>query len=221
MNADTIIKNITRQGLLPLFYHPDIEICKNILKSLYKSGVRVVEYTNRGEKALETYKKLILWKKENLQDFKLGVGTIKDQKTAEDFIRAGADFLVSPGYDDEVAEIAKAQNTLWIPGCMTPTEVIRAENKGFKIVKIFPGNVLTPQFIKAMKSVCPNVLIMPTGGVTPEKKNLKEWFNAGVDAVGMGSQLIRKDLLENGNYNEIGTLTKETIRLIRVLRKNY
>lgn len=220
MNSDKIIDNISNQGLLPLFYHPDIETCKKVLKSLYNSGIQAVEYTNRGDKALENYEKLILWSRKNLRNFQLGIGTIKNQTAAEAFLNVGADFLISPGYDEGVASTAKKEKVLWIPGCMTPTEVMHAENEGFNFVKIFPGNVVTSNFIKAVKSVCPNVTIMPTGGVTPQKANLQSWFEAGVDAVGMGSQLIRKDLLQHEDYDEIRNITKRTLALIKAIKED-
>ena len=155
---------------------------------------------------------------EELHGMYLGVGTIKNAESAKTFIDAGADFIISPGLVEEVAKIADENKMLWIPGCMTPTEIIRAENLGAKIIKLFPGNLLGPDFMSSIKSLFPDLLFMPTGGVDLDKENISAWLKAGVCAVGMGSKLISKELLEQKDYEKIQALTKEALDILRSLR---
>lgn len=148
----------------------------------------------------------------------LGIGTIKDGKTAKTFIDAGADYIISPGLVKSVAKVADKNNLLWVPGCMTPSEIIRAETLGAKVIKLFPGNILGPGFLSAVKEIFPNLLFMPTGGVDLEKENLAGWFKAGVCAVGMGSKLVSKQLLEQKDYAKIEELTKQVMETIKSVR---
>ena len=207
---------ITSSKLLPLFYHDDAIISFEILQALYHGGVRTIEYTNRGANALTNFKYL----KENIvtkfPDMLLGIGTIKNNLQAFDFISAGADFIVSPTIDPEVGLAANEAGLLWIPGCMTATEIDLAERSSASLVKIFPGNILGPGFIAAIKELFPNLKFMPTGGVEPEINNLKEWFNSGVVAVGMGSKLISKTMIENQNFSKISEEVGKAIKLIKV-----
>jgi 2-dehydro-3-deoxyphosphogluconate aldolase/(4S)-4-hydroxy-2-oxoglutarate aldolase len=153
-----------------------------------------------------------------LKGMYLGVGTIKNAKAAQDFIDAGADYIISPGLVEDAARVADANNMLWVPGCMTPTEIIRAEQLGAKMVKLFPGNILGPSFLSAVKELFPDLLFMPTGGVEAEKENLSGWFKAGVCAVGMGSKLITKAALENRDYEGIKASTLKSLQLIKEVR---
>jgi 2-dehydro-3-deoxyphosphogluconate aldolase/(4S)-4-hydroxy-2-oxoglutarate aldolase len=148
----------------------------------------------------------------------LGVGTIKNAEAAQAFIDAGADYIISPGLVEDAARVADANKMLWVPGCMTPSEIIRAEQLGAKLVKLFPGNILGPSFLSAIKELFPNLLFMPTGGVEVEKENLSGWFRAGVCAVGMGSKLITKSALENKDYERIKTDTQKSLALIKEVR---
>ncbi len=218
-NKDSIIQLITEQGVLPLFFHQDPEVCKNVFRSLYAAGIRTIEFTNRGAAALENFKVLRELCNQELPGMILGVGTIKTRKDAENFIEAGTDYIVSPGLVEEVVQTANENQLLWLPGCMTPSEIIQAENWGAKTIKLFPGNMLGPSFLKAVKAVFPDLLFMPTGGVTAERENLENWFNAGVWAVGMGSQLIRKDLLEARDYEKIKENTLKTVALINQIKQ--
>jgi 2-dehydro-3-deoxyphosphogluconate aldolase/(4S)-4-hydroxy-2-oxoglutarate aldolase len=147
----------------------------------------------------------------------LGAGTIKTAVDAQLFITAGADFIVCPVVNIEVANIVHKADLLWIPGCMTATEIYTAEANGATIVKIFPGNILGPSYIAGIKEIFPNLLFMPTGGVDVSKENLSAWFNAGVCAVGMGSKLVSKSILENKNFKKLSTLTKEVLQIIQSL----
>jgi 2-dehydro-3-deoxyphosphogluconate aldolase/(4S)-4-hydroxy-2-oxoglutarate aldolase len=216
MNNKTEILNlITSQGMLPLYFYKDTEVSLNVLRSLYNAGVRTVEYTNRGEAALKNFREMKKVCKSELVGMYLGVGTIKNAESAEAFIEAGADYIISPGLVKEVAKVADKNNMLWVPGCMTPTEIIKAEKLGAKLVKLFPGNLLGPSFLQSIKELFPELLFMPTGGVDLDKENIEGWFKAGVCAVGMGSKLISKQLLEQKDYTKIEALTKQAFDIIK------
>ena len=215
---ENIISKIKLQGMLPLFYHPDVEVTRSAVHALYDAGVRVIEYTNRGESALDNFKNLVKHRNKNWKDLLLGAGTIKTSKDAKAYIRAGADFIISPGIIEEVAVRAKDAGVLYVPGCMTPTEIILAESLGATLVKIFPGNLLGPSFVSSIRELFPGVEFMPTGGVEAEGNNLKAWFQAGVVAVGMGSKLISKSLVDNKDYERIKSLTVEALELVKRVR---
>jgi len=211
---------IVKQGILPLYFNSDETISVEILKAIYKAGIKAVEYTNRGEAALNNFKKMVAVRNEEMKDMLLGVGTIKNLHQADDYIAAGADFLVSPGFVKEVADKAKAIGMLYAPGCMTPTEIIAAENSGVTFIKLFPGNMLGPEFLSSIKEIFPKLLFMPTGGVDTTKENIEGWFKAGVCAVGMGSKLISKKLMEAKDYATIETSTKDVLSLIQSIKNN-
>lgn len=213
-----IIKRIAEQGVLPLYFHPDATVSTEVLKALYAAGIRAVEYTNRGEAALENFKLLKETRDRELPELLLGIGTIKRKKEAKAFMKAGADFIIAPGMIEEVAETVHKEEMLWIPGCMTTTEIIRAEDAGAKLVKLFPGNLLGPSFVSAIKELFPDLLFMPTGGVEVSKENLTGWFKSGVVAVGMGSKLITKEILEKKDYEQLINKTKEAIALVNEVR---
>jgi 2-dehydro-3-deoxyphosphogluconate aldolase/(4S)-4-hydroxy-2-oxoglutarate aldolase len=213
-----ILKLIPEQGLLPLFFYKDAGVSVEVLKALYEAGIRSVEYTNRGEAALKNFEKLREVCDDELKEMYLGVGTIKDADAARDFIDAGADYIISPGLVKEVVKVADKHDMLWIPGCMTPTEIIRAEKLGAKMIKLFPGNLLGPSFLSAIKELFPSLLFMPTGGVEVERENIAGWFKAGVCAVGMGSKLITKQSLENRDYAKITELTRQAMEIINSVR---
>jgi 2-dehydro-3-deoxyphosphogluconate aldolase/(4S)-4-hydroxy-2-oxoglutarate aldolase len=213
-----IIKKIAEQGMLPLYFHADPSVSVEVLKALYAAGIRAVEYTNRGEAALENFKLLKETRDRELPEMLLGIGTIKRKKDAKAFMKAGADFIIAPGMIEEVAEAVHKEEMLWIPGCMTPTEIIKAEEAGAKLVKLFPGNLLGPAFVSAIKELFPDLYFMPTGGVEVNKENLTGWFKSGVVAVGMGSKLITKDILEKKEYETLINKTKEAIALVQEVR---
>jgi 2-dehydro-3-deoxyphosphogluconate aldolase/(4S)-4-hydroxy-2-oxoglutarate aldolase len=214
----TILKLIPEQGILPLFFNKDADVSVDILHALYAAGIKTIEYTNRGEAALKNFAKLREVCDKELGGMYLGIGTIKDAKGAQSFIDAGADYIISPGLVDEVVETADKANVLWIPGCMTPSEIIKAENLGAKVIKLFPGNVLGPSFLSAVKAVFPNLLFMPTGGVELTKESIGGWFKAGVCAVGMGSQLISAAVMEGKKYAELTESTKQAIAIVNASR---
>jgi len=211
---EIIIEKTKEQKLLPLFYHDDKNVCVEVTRALYAAGIRAIEFTNRGKNALDNFKALLQLRNESMKDLLLSVGTIRTASQAESFIEAGADFLISPVFDADVADAAYLNKVLWIPGCMTPTEIHVAESAGCKLVKLFPGNVLGPAFVSGIKELFPDMDFMPTGGVEVDKKNLEDWFKAGVCAVGMGSKLISKRILEEKNYKQITELTKQALGMI-------
>lgn len=210
---------IVKQGILPLYFNPDEEVTLEILKAIYRAGLRAIEYTNRGDAALANFKKMVALRKAEMPGLLLGVGTIKNMQHATDYMAAGADFLVSPGFVPDVADYCVSNDIFYGPGCMTPTDIIAAENAGIKFIKIFPGNLLGPEFLTTIKDIFPKLLFMPTGGVDTTKENIEGWFKAGVCAVGMGSKLISKKLMEAKDYPAIESETKKVLDLIASIRK--
>ena len=213
-----LLQLIPQQGILPLFFHKDPEVSIQVLRALYNAGIRAVEYTNRGEAALANFKLMKQLCESEMKDLYLGIGTMKNAEMAKTFIDAGADYLICPGWVPEVAEVANQQDMLWVPGCMTPSEIIAAENKGARMIKLFPGNVLGPGFMSAIKELFPQLLFMPTGGVELDRDNIAGWFKAGVCAVGMGSKLITKPLLEAKQYDQITQATREVMAIIKSIQ---
>ena len=210
---------IIQQGMLPLYFNADEAISIEVLRAVYKAGVKAIEYTNRGEAALNNFKKLVSVRDTKMPGLLMGVGTIKNLQQAEDYVKAGADFLVSPGFVKEVADYAVSKDIFYAPGCMTPSDIIAAENSGIKFIKLFPGNMLGPEFLSSIKEIFPKLLFMPTGGVDTTKENIEGWFKAGVCAVGMGSKLISKKLMEAKDYATIETETKKVLELIQSIKK--
>ena len=218
-NKQSVTGVILQQGMLPLYFNPDETVSVEVLRAIYRAGIKAVEYTNRGEAALNNFKKLVQAKNAEMPGMLLGVGTVKNLKHAEDYVNAGADFLVSPGFVKEVADYANEKNIFYAPGCMTPSEIIAAENSGIGFIKLFPGNLLGPEFVTTIKDIFPKLLFMPTGGVDTTKENIEGWFKAGVCAVGMGSKLISKKLMEQKDYATIEKMTKEVLELIAAIKK--
>ncbi|WP_369013994.1 bifunctional 4-hydroxy-2-oxoglutarate aldolase/2-dehydro-3-deoxy-phosphogluconate aldolase [Flavobacterium anhuiense] len=210
---------ILKQGMLPLYFNADESKSIAILKTLYNAGIRAVEYTSRGSEALSNFKKMIEVRNAEMPEMLLGIGTIKNLEQAETYYLTGADFFISPGFVPEIASFLMAKEVLYAPGCMTPTEIIAAENAGVKFIKLFPGNILGSDFMSAIKDVFPNLIFMPTGGVDTTKQSIETWFNAGVSAVGMGSKLISKEVMEYGAYETIEKETKRVLELIETIRK--
>jgi 2-dehydro-3-deoxyphosphogluconate aldolase / (4S)-4-hydroxy-2-oxoglutarate aldolase len=206
-------------GMVPLFYHPDIEVCKKLAKACYDGGVRAIEFTNRGDFAQEVFGELSKYVKKELPEMAIGIGSVIDAGTASLFMQLGADFIVSPLLNPEMAKVCNRRKVLWSPGCGSVTEVSYAEELGCELVKIFPGaQVGGPSFVAAIKAPLPWTSIMPSGGVTPEYDNLKGWFEAGVTCVGMGSQLMKKTYITESNYAGLTEKIMETLALIKKIR---
>lgn len=181
---------ILKYPVLPVYYHDDAKTCIDVVHACYKGGMRVFEFVNRGVHALDNFKELLGFRQKHAPDLLLGIGTIKNADTAKRYIEAGADFIVSPVVKEAIAEVTLAKDMLWIPGCMTPTEISLAEDLGAPLVKLFPGDTLGPGFLKSIKPLFPDMRFMPTGGVVPEQRSIALWFEAGVSAVGMGAKLF-------------------------------
>lgn len=212
---DTVIEILLQQKLMPLYYHESSEVSIALLQALYNAGVRIVEYTNRGANALENFKSLRNEVDDSMPGLQLGIGTIKTAVMADSYIKAGADFIVCPTVNKQVASTVQQSGLLWIPGCMTPTEIALAEELEAAIVKIFPGNILGPSYLSAIKELFPQIRFMPTGGVEAEVQNLSAWFKSGVVAVGMGSKLITKEIIEQKDMEGLKQAVLRTQKLIR------
>lgn len=212
-----ILQTILGQGILPLFYWESPSVCLKVVQTLYRAGVRAVEYTNRGTAALDNFVMLKKTLAAGSPDLYLGIGTIKSAKEADAFVRAGADFIVAPTVNPEVAAVAQSADLLWIPGCMTPTEIYRAQELSAEIVKIFPANILGHQFVSSIRELFQDLLFIPTGGVEIEEENIRSWVRAGVSAVGLGSRLISKEILRNEDYDLLYNKTLEALKIARAV----
>ena len=205
-------------GLIPLFYHPDSTKGKKILKACYDGGARLLEFTARGDFAHEVFSELVKYAIEELPGMILGVGSVTDGAAASRFMGLGANFIVTPVLREDIAVVCNRRKVLWSPGCGTLTEIARAEELGCEIIKLFPGDVYGPQFVKGVKGPQPWTSIMPTGGVSPDRENLSAWFNAGVTCVGMGSQLISKEIIAKGDYEALKLKVAQTLHIIKEVR---
>jgi len=211
---------IIEQGILPLYFHPNADVSAQILKAMYRAGIRVIEYTNRGDTAWENFIQLRKVADKELPGLLLGAGTIKDKIAATEFVNEGADFVVCPGVVKEVANVVHNNSLLWIPGCMTATEIIHAEDLGATLIKLFPGNLLTPSYIRAVKEIFPELLFMPTGGLELSEEGLNAWFAAGASSVGIGSSLINKNLIEAGDFVSIEISVKNGLEMVKKIKKD-
>ena len=213
-----VLTKAAEQGMMPLFYHADVELGKKVITACYKGGARLLEFTNRGDFAHEVFGKLNKFCRAELPEMIMGVGSINDAGTASLFMQLGANFIVSASFREDIARVCNRRKVPYMPGCGTLTEIGKAEEMGCDIVKLFPGSVYGPGFIKAIKGPQPWTNIMPTGGVAPTKENLTGWFNAGAICVGMGSKLISKDILQKGNFGTLEQNTRAALDLIQQLK---
>lgn len=184
------LQHILSYPVLPVYYHDDQATCLAVAEACYQGGIRVFEFVHRGENAQANFQALLAHRAQYMPGMLIGIGTIKDAKTAQQYIDLGAGFVVSPIVKPEIAAVTLAKGTLWIPGAMTPTEISLAEDLGAPLVKLFPGDALGQGFVKSIKPLFPTMRFMPTGGVSPDADNIKSWFAAGVSAIGLGSKLF-------------------------------
>ncbi|TDI70904.1 MAG: bifunctional 4-hydroxy-2-oxoglutarate aldolase/2-dehydro-3-deoxy-phosphogluconate aldolase [Bacteroidetes bacterium] len=205
-------------GLVPLFYHPDVELGKEVLKACYKGGARLLEFTNRGDFAHQVFSELNKYAIQELPEMILGVGSVTDAATASMYMQLGANFVVTPLLREDIALVCNRKKVMFSPGCGTLAEIARAEELGCEVVKLFPGGTYGPGFVKAIKGPCPWTNIMPTGGVSPDEENLKSWFDAGVTCVGMGSKLISKKFLIDRDFDGLQNLVAATLKIISSIR---
>ena len=215
-----VVLKMKETGMIPVFYHPQVETAKQVMKACYEGGVRVFEFTNRGDFAHEVFAELNKWAFQEIPDMIVGVGSVVDAGTASLYIQLGANFVVSPVLKEEMAIVCNRRKIAWSPGCGSLNDISRAEELGAEIVKIFPGSsVGGPKFVAAVKGPCPWSSIMPTGGVEPTEENLRAWFDAGVTCVGMGSNLFPKEALAAKDWGKITELCRQTLEIIKKVRK--
>ena len=205
-------------GLIPLFFNNDVDIAKKILKACYDGGARLLEFTARGDFAVEIFSELSKYAITKLPGMIMGVGSVTDAAAASLYMQLGANFIVTPVLREDIALVCNRRKVLWSPGCGTLTEIARAEELGCEIVKLFPGGIYGPNFVKGIKGPQPWTSIMPTGGVSPTLENLKGWFDAGVTCVGMGSQLISKEILANKDFEKLEATVKDAMSIIKSVR---
>ncbi len=214
-----VVQKMADQGMVPLFYHADVELGKKVLKACYKGGAHLLEFTNRGDFAHEVFAELNKYCAEELPEMILGVGSVTDAGTAALYMQMGANFVVTPVFREDIALACNRRKVLWSPGCGSLTEICRAEELGCEVVKLFPGGTYGPDFVKNIKGPQPWTSIMPTGGVSPTEENLKGWFDAGVICVGMGSQMVSSDILKSGDFAALENRVRTTLNLIQKLKK--
>lgn len=206
--------------MIPLFYHKDAQVCKKVVKACYDGGVRLFEFTNRGDFATLVFAELNQWAMKECPEMIMGVGSVIDEGTASMYIALGTNFVVSPLIDEATAKVCNKRKIMWTPGCGSVTEIGRAHELGAEVVKVFPAAQLGgPDFIKAVLGPMSWTSLMPSGGVTTEEANLKEWFEAGATCVGIGSQLFPKEVIETGDYGVITRKCEETLAIIQKYNK--
>ena len=214
-----VFTEMERTGLVPLFYHPDIDLSKRILKACYEGGARILEFTNRGDYAHEIFRALNKYAEAELPNLILGVGSVTDAGTASLYLQLGANFVVTPVLREDIAIVCNRKKVLWSPGCGSLTEIAHAEELGCELVKLFPGGIYGPGFIKAIKGPQKWTSIMPTGGVSPTVESLGQWFEAGATCVGIGSKLISKTIIANQDFETLKNKVQECLKIIHELRK--
>ena len=203
-------------GVVPIFYEADPEVARRIVVACADGGARIIEFTNRGDHAIEVYRQLDAWVGANRPEIVLGAGTILDAPTAAMYIAAGANFIVAPHLDEDTARLCNSRKIPYLPGCGTVTEIHRAHTLGVEICKIFPAaEIGGPAFVKNVRGPCPWTDIMATGGVAPTPESLGAWFGAGVACVGMGSNLFTPELIAKKDYAGISARVREVLTLIR------
>jgi 2-dehydro-3-deoxyphosphogluconate aldolase/(4S)-4-hydroxy-2-oxoglutarate aldolase len=215
-----IVGQMKELGLVPLFTHDDIATAQQVIEAAYRGGVRVFEFTNRRKNSFEVFVAMLEYCKK-FPDLMLGIGTVMDGATTKKFIDAGAHFIISPILKLEMAEVCRAHNILWIPGCATLTEIVTAKEHGAEVIKVFPGSVLGPGFVSAIMPVVPGLQLMITGGVEPNEANLTSWFKAGAMSVGMGSQLFTKEILENKEWATLEERVRSILKTVQKLRNKF
>jgi 2-dehydro-3-deoxyphosphogluconate aldolase / (4S)-4-hydroxy-2-oxoglutarate aldolase len=207
------LSHVLSNPLVPVYFNADPKAALEVLQASYSAGLRVFEFTNRGAEAQSVFKELKSYAEANCPDLLLGIGTIVKPQDAEPFLKMGVDFIVQPGTTAEIGKLCAETHTFWIPGVMTPTEIYAAQDLGATLVKVFPANILGSAYIKALRGPMPNLKIMVTGGIEPTAASLHEWFGAGANLLGLGSQLFKNisDLAKfKSDISELNTLFKST-----------
>ncbi len=216
-----VLTTMIEIGVIPVFYQPDIEVAQKVVEACAAGGAKVVEFTNRGDLAYQVFAELVSHFARKDPSIILGIGSVIDPGTAALYISSGANFVVGPVLNAEVAKVCNRRKVAYSPGCGTASEISQAEELGVEICKIFPGSqVGGPAFVKAVRGPCPWTRIMPTGGVDATEESIKDWFEAGVACVGMGSKLVRKDLVAAGNWDEITLKVRQVLKWIGEVQTN-
>ena len=205
-------------GMVPVFYHKDVDVAKQVVKACYDGGVRAFEFTNRGDFAHEVFAEVVKFAADACPEMALGVGSVVDAATASLYIQLGACFVVGPLFNPDVAKVCNRRLVPYTPGCGSVSEVGLAQEVGCDLCKVFPGDVLGPKFVKGMMAPMPWSKLMVTGGVEPTRENLSSWFKAGVFCVGMGSKLFPKDIVAAGDWKAITAKCAEAFSYIREAR---
>lgn len=214
-----VFRTMEETGIVPVFYHQNIELLQEVVAACYKAGIRVFEFTNRGDYAHEVFAQINKWASIHCPEMIMGVGSVVDAGTASLYIQLGANFIVAPILDEPTAIVCNKRKIAWAPGCGTLNEISRAEELGAEIVKIFPGSsVGGPQYVKAIKGPCPWTSVMPTGGVEPTKESISAWFSAGVTCVGLGSNLFPKEVLVKKDWAIITANCQFALDLVKEIR---
>jgi len=220
-NKIQVLASMMETGMVPVFYHKDIEVAKNVVKACYEGGVHAFEFTNRGDFAFEVFAELVKWAEKQCPDMILGIGSVVDASTASLYLQLGANFVVSPILNPDIFKVCNRRCVPYVPGCGSVSEIGMAQELGADMVKVFPAsNVGGPSFVKNVKAPMPWTNIMVTGGVEPTDENLKVWFKAGVSCVGMGSNLFPKEVVANQKWNIITELCKSSFAFIEKARES-
>jgi 2-dehydro-3-deoxyphosphogluconate aldolase/(4S)-4-hydroxy-2-oxoglutarate aldolase len=214
-----VLKRIIQSGIVPVFYHDDPEICKNVVKACYEAGIRVFEFAGIGSRSQEIYNMLGKLIQRDLPEMYFGIGNITDAEMAEAYANYNVDFIVCPTVDAEVGALCKEKKILWIPGCSTPSEIAQAKKSGASFIKLFPGEVLGPSFIRSVREIFPELRFMPTGGVEPSAASIIPWMEAGATAVNLGSRLITPEMLALNDFTYLKAHLKKLLKTIRQWRQ--
>jgi 2-dehydro-3-deoxyphosphogluconate aldolase/(4S)-4-hydroxy-2-oxoglutarate aldolase len=216
-----VLDQIDQRPFFVFFNHEDLDVCKKVVRACYDGGIRIFEFTSRRKNAVEVYAELRPWASHEFPDLVFGAGTIYNTTTAEQYINMGVDFIVSPAVDDEVGGLCHRHEVSWIPGCLTPTEIYKAEQLGALVIKIFPI-VATggPDYIRAMHGPNPHTRFMPTGQLKPTEESLQPWLEAGAFCVGLGSGLVSRDIIQSEDYSKLTNTCANTLQIIYKHRKN-
>ena len=214
-----VLQKIGATGMVPVFYHEDAETAKQVIRACYEGGVRAFEFTNRGDFAHDVFGEVVRWARKACPELALGAGSVVDAPTASLYIQLGADFIVGPLFNPEIAKVCNRRCIPYTPGCVTVSEVGFAQEVGCDLIKIFPGSIVGPGLVKSLLAPMPWTKIMVTGGVSPEVDNLSKWFHAGVYCVGMGSKLFPAERIAAADWNYITEKCRESLEFIAKARK--
>ena len=218
-DKQAVMAKIGSTGMVPVFYHSDLEVARQVVKACYAGGVRAFEFTNRGDFAHEIFGELVKFAATECPELALGVGSVVDPATAALYIQLGACFVVGPLFNAEVSRVCNRRLVPYTPGCGTVSEIGAAQETGCDLCKVFPGDVLGPKFVKGLMAPMPWSKLMVTGGVEPTEENIKAWFGAGVYCVGMGSKLFPKDKIAAADWDYISDKCREALGYVAAARK--